>query len=68
MLECLAFNNLAQLHYEYCNYQASQYYLDSMYAILKTINHLDAYLEENELEEIMLNLVYLKSPTVAKAA
>ena len=68
VLECLAFNNLAQLHNEYCNYQASQYYLDSMYAILKTINHLDAYLEENELEEIMLNLVYLKSPTVAKAA
>jgi hypothetical protein len=68
VLECLALNNLAQMHYELCDYQSSQFYMDSMYALLMTIKRMDAYLEENELEEIMLNLVYLQSPTVAKAA
>jgi hypothetical protein len=68
VLECLALNNLAQMHYELCDYRSSQFYMDSMYALLITIKRMDTYLEENELEEIMLNLVYLQSPSVAKAA
>jgi hypothetical protein len=67
-LECLTLNNLAQMHYELCDYRSSQFYMDSMYAVLITIKRMDTYLEENELEEIMLNLVYLQSPSVAKAA
>lgn len=68
VLECLALNNLAQMHYELCDYQSSQFYMDYMHSLLMTIKRMDEYLEEKELEEIMLNLVYLQSPTVAKAA
>ena len=68
VLECLALNNLAQMHYELCDYRSSQFYMDSMHSILVTIKRLDEYLDENEMEEIMLNLVYLQSPSVAKAA
>ena len=68
VLECLTFNNLAQMHYELCDYRSSQFYMDSMHALLINIKRMHAYLEENELEEIMLNLVYLQSPSVAKAA
>ena len=37
VLECLALNNLAQMHYELCDYRSSQFYMDSMYALLITI-------------------------------
>ena len=68
VLKCLALNNLAQIHYELCDYRSSQLCHDSLYTLLITIKHMDTYLDENEIEDIMLNLVYVKSPTVAKAA
>jgi hypothetical protein len=68
VLECLTLNNLAQIHYEQCNYKLSQFYMDNMYELLMNVQCMDAYLDENELEEMMLNLVYLQSPPVAKAA
>jgi hypothetical protein len=68
ILECLALNNLAQMHYEQCNYKLCQFYMDAMYDRFMTVDCMDSFLDANEMEEIMLNLVYLQSPPVAKAA
>lgn len=68
ILECLTLNNLAQMYYEQCDYKACQIYMDAMYDLFMTAERLDAFLDAHEMEEIMLNLVYLQSPPVAKAA
>lgn len=68
ILECLTLNNLAQMYYEQCDYKTCQIYMDAMYDLFMTAERLDAFLDAHEMEEIMLNLVYLQSPPVAKAA
>jgi hypothetical protein len=68
ILECLTLNNLAQMYYEQCDYKTCQIYMDAMYDLFMTAERLDAFLDTHEMEEIMLNLVYLQSPPVAKAA
>jgi hypothetical protein len=70
-LQCLALNNLAHLHYDYCDYEESQYCMNCMHEIL---NESSDCLESSnclstlETEEIMLNHMYLQRPTAARAA
>lgn len=69
VLQCLALNNLAQLHYDQCDYQGSQSCMETMYELVTTTDCLQVYLDETEAEEIMLNLfVQVKPPSVARAA
>jgi hypothetical protein len=68
VLQCLVLNNLAQLHHDQCNYRKSQSCMQSLYDHIITTNCLDIYLDATEAEEIMLNLVHLRPPTVAGAA
>ena len=68
ILECLTLNNLAQMYYEQCDYKTCQIYMDAMHDLFMTADRLDTFLDAHEMEEIMLNLVYLQSPPVAKAA
>lgn len=68
VLQCLALNNLAQLHYDQCDYQKSQSYMESMFDLVMTTDCLDTHLSEKEVEELMLNLVHMQPPTVAPAA
>ena len=71
VLRCLALNNLAQLQYEYCEYEKSKYCTDCMYDLAVSTGCLDSscsYLSESDIDEIKWNLVHLHPPTVAKAA
>jgi hypothetical protein len=68
ILECLTLNNLAQLYYEQCDYATCQMYMDAMYDLFMSAERMDGFLDAQEMEEIMLNFVYLQSPPVAKAA
>lgn len=67
-LHCLALNNLAQLHYEQCDYKKSATCMASMFDLLQFTDYLEAYLEETEADEIRLNLLHLQPPSVAHAA
>lgn len=67
-LQCLALNNLAQLHYEHCDNKKSASCMASMYDLLKFTDYLEAYLDEDEADEIRLNLVHLHPPSAAHAA
>ena len=68
IVECLTMNNLGQMHYDQCDYHKCQSYMDAVYDIFLTVDCIDSFLDEYEMNEIMLNLVYLRSPPVAKAA
>lgn len=69
ILRCLALNNLAQLHYDRCNYPTSQSYMEVLYNLIVTMDCLDhTYLTEREVKEIMMNIVHMQPPTAAYAA
>ena len=68
ILQCLALNNLAQLCYDQCDYAKSQTCIETMYDLVATTDCLDSHLNEHEAAEIMLNIVHLQPPTVARAA
>lgn len=68
VLQCLAPNNLAQLHYDQCDYQTSQSCVKTMHDLVVTTDCLEDYLDETVAEEILLNLTYLQTPTAARAA
>jgi hypothetical protein len=67
-LQCLALNNLAQLHYDQCDFHKSQSCLEIMYDMVIRTNCLDAYLSDEETEELMLNMVHMQAPVAACAA
>jgi hypothetical protein len=67
VLECLVLNNRAHLYYETCDYIYSERCVHAIRKLLWT-ECLDAHLEENDVDEIRLNLIYLLPPTVAHAA
>jgi hypothetical protein len=67
-LQCLALNNLAQLHYDQCDFRKSQSCLEIMYDMVIRTNCLDSYLSDEETEELMLNLVHMQAPVAACAA
>lgn len=72
VIKCLALNNLAQLHFEEYNFKESQFYMQKMYRIVRT-GCLDEslasqYLSKQDTDELKLNLLCLKKPTIAKAA
>lgn len=70
MLLCLALNNLAQLHYDSCDYQKCQIYLDKLFDVVVASPYCldDSCLNEEDVEEIMLNLVHMNPPSGACAA
>lgn len=68
VLQCLALNNLAQLHYDRCDYQKSQSCMSTVLDIVTTTICLSDHLDEKESEEIMMNLLYMQPPTAAHAA
>jgi hypothetical protein len=67
-LQCLALNNLAQLHYDHCDFVKSQGCLEIMYDLVIRTDCLDKYLNDNETEELMLNMVHMQPPIAASAA
>jgi hypothetical protein len=68
ILEFLALNNLANLHFDLCDYAKSQGCLNLMYDIIMTTDCLDMHLSGKEMEELMLNMIYMQPPLVAHAA
>jgi hypothetical protein len=73
VFKCLALNNLAQLHYEACEYEKSQHCVACLYDLIIWTECLDSpssrcHLSETEVEEIKLNLIHLHPPSSAKAA
>jgi hypothetical protein len=74
LLQCLALNNLAHLHYEQCEYSFCDQCLGSMESIIWQTNCLDHsaieahHLSAYEVEEIMLNMVFVQPPVAAHAA
>jgi hypothetical protein len=74
LLQCLALNNLAHLHYEQCEYNICDQCMGSMESIIWQSNCLDHsacdahHLSAYEVEEIMLNMVFVQPPMAAHAA
>lgn len=74
LLQCLALNNLAHIHYEFFEYECSQQCLAFMMDIHDSTECLcmnddsKTILSEWELEEITLNVIYAQSPTMAASA
>lgn len=75
LIQCLALNNLAHIHYEFCEYEFSEQYLVFMMNIHEHTECLDMsdddsenILSQWEMEEITLNVVYAKSPPMAASA
>lgn len=71
-LQCLVLNNLAHLHYDHCEYEKSRSCMDCMYDLIMFTECLDSssfcFLESKEIEEISLNLMYMKPPMAAPVA
>jgi hypothetical protein len=68
ILQCLALNNLANLHFDRCDYAKSQACLSLMCDIIMTTDCLDTHLSGKEMEELMLNTIHMQPPLVAHAA
>jgi hypothetical protein len=73
-LQCLILNNLAHLHHDQCNYDDSEWCLASMETLVMNTGCLDdaerisLHLNEHEVEELKLNLVFSQPPVAAHAA
>ena len=69
VLQCLALNNLAHILNQECDYSNSKMYMDRLATITDDdcLLLLTYYVEPQEVEEILLNLLQ-KEPTVAQAA
>jgi hypothetical protein len=70
LMQCLALNNLAHLHYEQQQYEISTRYMKGMYEIIGETQCLDddRYVSSHEAEEILLNVHFALPPSVATAA
>lgn len=70
--QCLVLNNLAHLHYEFCEYERSQYCMERVADILRRTNCLaksSNILSDNDMSSFALNCLILNHfPTAAKAA
>ena len=64
VLQCLVLNNLALLQYEGCDYKGSRQSVDQLYKFLTPPRTFSCatFLGEEATREIILNLVYMKSP------
>jgi hypothetical protein len=71
-LTCFTLNNLANLHSNLCEYEASKYCLKCIKDSFWNDAHIDVFvidfLEEEEWVEIKLNCLYGHSPVAAQAA
>jgi hypothetical protein len=68
VLKCLVLNNRAQLYYESCDYVNSEHCVREMRDLLALSDSLEPYLDDDEVDELRLNMVSLRPPTVAHAA
>jgi hypothetical protein len=68
LLQCLALNNMAQLHYECSEFEKSFHCLELVDDLLHTNDCLDDYLDEFEASEIRANVFHRRVPNEACAA
>ena len=68
VLKCLVLNNLAHIHYERCQYEESKSCMDGMFALALKTECLESYLQPVEISEILLNIIHVRPPTIARAA
>jgi hypothetical protein len=68
ILILLALNNKAQIHYDQCQYGESSACLTQISAIMGDVCALHSALSQKVFEGILLNVMLLIAPTVAKAA
>jgi hypothetical protein len=74
LLQCFILNNLAHLHYEQCTYDDSEWCLAKMEMIVMQTGCLDdaalisLHLQDHEVDELKLNLVFSQPPVAAHAA
>jgi hypothetical protein len=69
LMQCLALNNLAHLHYEQCQYEHSQRLMGDMNELIGQTQCLDCrYVSPHEAEEILLNVHFALSLSAAPAA
>lgn len=68
VLKCLVLNNLAHIHYERCQYEESKSCIDSMFALALKTDCLESYIHKVEISEILLNIIHVRPPTIARAA
>jgi hypothetical protein len=71
LMQCLALNNLAYIHHERFEYEASQDCVEWMVETFEQTGCLDncaGYLSALEAEEIKVNGMFLRPPCVAQAA
>jgi hypothetical protein len=69
VLECLAWNNLAHIHYELGDHAQSQSCNDHVAEILLSTGcHLEAYLDSMDAEDVRFNMEYVRCPSTARAA
>jgi hypothetical protein len=68
ILILLALNNKAQIHYDQCDYVQSIDCMLQMSKIVGSVRGLHSALHHKDLEEILLNVMILSTPTAAQAA
>jgi hypothetical protein len=67
VLECTALNNLAHALYIQCSFEASVSFADVLYDKVSMAS-LDSYLSQDEIDGLLLNLLFLHIPVAAPAA
>jgi hypothetical protein len=67
-ITCLAFNNVAHLHYEQCRYQECATCMDAMLFMVHDIGCIEEYFLPEELAGLLLNAEYARIPAAAGAA
>lgn len=73
VIMCLAVNNLAHLHYEFCEFEASRSCIDCLNYLIMAVGCLDdvavlRHLSPNECDQLKLNVLHAKLPFSAAAA
>jgi hypothetical protein len=70
VLMCVVMNNLSHFHYEFCEYSTSMYCMDCMAKWVSQTECLEhpSYLQEYDVEEIKLNMIFTHCPIAAHAA
>lgn len=68
VLECVALNNLAQIHFEQGNYDICRDCLSELFDLIQMNDFLDIYLDSEEADEIRFNILHLRAPVAALAA
>jgi tetratricopeptide (TPR) repeat protein len=63
VLALLAFNNMAHIHFEHCDYESCRACLESVFGLVESLPSLHTSLSEAEVQGLTLNIV-LFSPTL----